>query len=456
MPNESNEPTAPDAETVEHSVSMEEAIELAQQLHRAGNLIAAEKIYEAILGAQPDHPDVLHFLGVLRHQRGESAEAATLIRRATDLLPDAPGPWNNLGNVMLESGQVDQAIEAYERCLELEPDFADTHCNLGIVYRARKEWDKAEAAYLRAIELRPLFAEAYSNLINLLTATKRVQEAVDYGCKAITLGLTNVSIRTLLGYAHCKLGQFEEAARIYRQWLEDAPGDPVALHHLAACTGENIPLRASDAYVTETFDGFAANFDTHLAGLDYQAPQLIATALKSIAELPSSGLDVLDIGCGTGLCGPLLRPRAARLVGVDLSAGMLDKARQRKCYDALHQAELTTFLSTAKANWDLIVSADTLCYLGDLEPVFAAAKKALRPGGVLAFTVEALEEDDKPFHLLTNGRYAHGLSYLESALARANLDCLQLELVRLRMEGGLPVQGWLVCSRKTKNTSYSD
>lgn len=434
-------------EPVEQSMSLDEAVELAQHIHRAGNFEDAEKLYRAVLGASPDHPDVLHFLGVLRHQRGESVEAAELIRRAISFMPDLPGPWNNLGNVLLESGQVDQAIEAYERCLVLEPDFADTHCNLGIVYRARKEWAKAESAYLRAIELRPLFAEAYSNLANLLLATNRVREAVDYGCKAVTLGLTNLSIRPLLGYAHSKLGQFDEAAKVYRQWLEEEPDHPVALHLLAACTGEGIPKRASDAYVVKTFDGFAAKFDTHLAGLDYQAPQLIATSLESIAELPSSGLDVLDVGCGTGLCGPLLRPRAARLVGVDLSAAMLDKARQRKCYDALHQAELTAFLSASSAEWDLIVSADTLCYLGDLEPVFAAVVKALRPGGLLAFTVEALEEDEKPFHLFAHGRYAHGRGYLESALARASLYCLQLESVQLRMEGGLPVQGWLVCGQ---------
>ncbi|MFB1031791.1 MAG: tetratricopeptide repeat protein, partial [Thauera sp.] len=143
----SSAPSAPAATAGEAPMSVDEALGHALRLHRAGYLDPAEKIYRAILGLCPDEAEVLHLLGMLRHARGDSAEASALIRRALALVPDAPGAWNNLGNVLLESGSVDDAIAAYRRCLELVPDFAEAHNNLGTIHRSRSEWSLAEEAY---------------------------------------------------------------------------------------------------------------------------------------------------------------------------------------------------------------------------------------------------------------------------------------------------------------------
>jgi predicted TPR repeat methyltransferase len=90
-----------------------------------------------------------------------------------------------------------------------------------------------------------------------------------------------------------------------------------------------VPDRASDDYVRRTFDHFADAFDENLRDLGYRAPQLVAEALERHRGAAGDvvKLDVLDAGAGTGLCGPLLRDRAGTLVGVDLSSGMLEKAR---------------------------------------------------------------------------------------------------------------------------------
>src|SRR6202012_4484032 len=101
--------------------------------------------------------------------------------------------------------------------------------------------------------------------------------------------------------------------------------------------------------------------------LKYEAPQLLHAALQRPGQLPrESGLRILDLGCGTGLCGPLLRPWAARLVGVDLSPKMLSKAAARGVYDQLNCAELTQWLAEEAQPFDVIVCADVLCYFGDL------------------------------------------------------------------------------------------
>ena len=144
------------------------------------------------------------------------------------------------------------------------------------------------------------------------------------------------------------------------------------------------PTAPPDAYIETVFDGFANSFDAKLAMLDYRAPALVAETVSSLFGEPArKKLAVLDAGCGTGLCGPLLAPYARRLDGVDLSEQMLAKARARNVYDTLAKAELTAFIDgAAPRSYDLIVSADTLCYFGDLQAVARAAAKALRSTGL--------------------------------------------------------------------------
>ena len=97
----------------------------------------------------------------------------------------------------------------------------------------------------------------------------------------------------------------------------------------------------------------------------------------------------------------------------------------------------------------MVVSADTLCYFGALEGVADAARRALRPGGRLVFTVEALPEDDSASHrLLSHGRYAHRRAYLRSVLDDAGFVRQRIVADVLRSEGGLPVLGWLVSARR--------
>jgi predicted TPR repeat methyltransferase len=164
---------------------------------------------------------------------------------------------------------------------------------------------------------------------------------------------------------------------------------------------------------------------------------------------PGGGLDIVDAGCGTGLCGPRVRSWARRLVGCDLSAGMLRRASEQHVYDVLHQAELTYYLDTQPEAFDIVISADTLCYFGALDTALAAARRSLRAGGWLVFTVEALPAAYRVGHRLqANGRYAHSKGYLESAVAGAGLSLMTLADGTLRLEAGLAVAGWVVTARR--------
>ncbi|MBS0453299.1 MAG: tetratricopeptide repeat protein [Proteobacteria bacterium] len=430
------------------SLDLRDAMVLAMKVHRAGHLDDAQTLYERILQAQPRHADAMHFLGVLAHQRGRSAQALDLIQRSIELAATVPDWHNNLGNVLLESGRVDEAAAAYEEAAHLAPARADIQNNLGVLRREQKRLEESEAAYRRAIAIDPEFVDAHTNLGNLLHATNRDEAAMVSYCEALALKPANVRARQALGMAYYTLGRFEEAANVYAEWLRDEPDSPEARHHLAACSGREVPGRAPDDYVEKVFDGFANSFDAKLATLHYRAPELTAQLVTELLGAPRADRVVLDAGCGTGLCGPLLKPYASELIGVDLSAGMLAKAQPRQVYDRLAKAELTAFIEAEPpGRYDLVVSADTLCYFGDLSAVLRATARALARGGWLVFTVEGLPEDsDEDFHLNPHGRYSHGAHYLRRMLAEAGLAVRSVEPAHLRTEGGKAVGGFLVAA----------
>lgn len=449
-----NFPALPPAMTnaTDTEVSLEDALRYAIELHRNDMLDAAQMLYQRILEALPGQPDALHFLGVLLHQRGQSQEALALIQQAASLIPNHPDCQINLGNILAETGALPAAALAFERALALDPTRADVHNNLGVVLKMQARWEEAEAAYLRAIELAPDATSAYNNLGLLHAARGRIKEAVHYYCTAIARMPGNPDSRRLLGIAYYTLGKTREAAEVFRQWLEAEPHNPVARHMHAACSGENVPERAPDDYITATFDRFADSFDKQLQeNLAYRAPELVCAALTQ--ALPGArALHILDAGCGTGLCGPLLRPLANRLDGVDLSPGMLARADARQCYDELHQAELGAHIAARPQQFDAIISADTLVYFGALEAFCDAARQALRPGGALVFSVEDAGETLRhSYTIQPHGRYAHGHDYLLATLRDAGLSLLAISPATLREEGGVPVAGWIVSA--TKGTS---
>ncbi|MEJ8849315.1 tetratricopeptide repeat protein [Variovorax rhizosphaerae] len=441
-------------------VSLDDALKLAIAMHRAHGLDDAEKVYARILAVAPDHADTLHFMGVLQHQRGRSEQALALIRRSLALNGSLPDWHNNLGNVLLETGHLDEAAAAYEEAVRLGPDRADIYNNLGVLRREQGRPEASEAAYRRAIELDPKYIDAHTNLGVLLQNLLRSQEALDALSKALELKPRYGRTRQALGMAYYMLGRFDDAAQVYRDWLQEEPDNEEARHHLAACSGLAVPERATDAYVEHVFDGFADTFDAKLAKLSYRAPQLIAQALPSLLGEPNGTLDVLDAGCGTGLCGPLIAAYARRMVGVDLSARMLARAEPRQVYDALHKAELTAFIEGEDAeSLDLIVSADTLCYFGDLGAVTRAAARALRSGGWLVFTVESIPDDgaEAPdFRLNPHGRYAHRAGYLHEVLGAAGLTATDVQPAHLRLEADKPVEGFVVSARKALQPSQPE
>jgi len=172
--------------------------------------------------------------------------------------------------------------------------------------------------------------------------------------------------------------------------------------------------------------------------LGYRGPQRLLELIGPAAERCARAL---DLGCGTGLAGPLLREGRGRLIGVDLSPGMLAKAALRGVYDELVEAEMIGYLKRTTERFDLVFAADALVYLGDLAPFFAAAARATTAGALIAFNLETTEEG--PYKLLPSGRFAHDLKTLtEVAGPWFRLRTMRQEI--LRSEASDKVQGAFV------------
>ena len=322
-----------------------------------------------VLEAAPDHADALHFSGVLAHQRGRSDDAIALIERSLELEPERADWYSNLGIVLQHRLRLDDAITAYRRAIALDPAHANAHSNLGVVFRAKGELAEAEAAYRAAIRARSRPLDAYHNLGVLLNAQKRPREAALCFSKVITLRPKDPEAAGCWRSRTARSARSRGSARSSRNGSMTSRTIPIARHMLAACSGRDVPARASDAFVERTFDSFAASFDSKLAKLSYRAPRLCGDA-GAIGRRPSKSLDVLDAGCGTGLCGPLARAvRAPAGRGRSLATDARPGAR-KECLRRARQgrADRATW-PAARETFDVIVSADTLVYFGPLDDV---------------------------------------------------------------------------------------
>jgi predicted TPR repeat methyltransferase len=218
---------------------------------------------------------------------------------------------------------------------------------------------------------------------------------------------------------------------------------------LAALRDEAPPPRMPDECIRKTFSGFSSHYDSKMREqLSYQAPERLQDLIR--AEIgDASGLEILDIGCGTGLSGVGLKERAARLTGIDLSPEMIEVARGRGIYDRLEVAEIIAWLNHTQGQFDLITACDCMVYFGDLQPVATAAARQLKPGGRFAFTMERGEK--YPFHLTDSGRYTHHPEHVREVAAQAGLTVDRLEEGFLRKECGIAVTGLYALLRKPAN-----
>jgi predicted TPR repeat methyltransferase len=240
-------------------------------------------------------------------------------------------------------------------------------------------------------------------------------------------------------------GHKTQAKAYLTKALEIRPADPSCLHLLDALNGRGSSAEIASEHAKRLFDQYATYYDQHLLStLHYRLPVTIDAILKTedLVNLSCT----LDLGCGTGLCGEILRPKTHYLVGVDLSSNMLERAQVKGCYDECIQDDAVNYLQQTSLKFDLIVAADLFPYMGDLSACFEGVKRCLQPEGKFIFSVE---EAEKPlWYLQETARYAHHPAYIQVLCDKMKFKILfhEQKSARDQAEGVVKVQLYLVQS----------
>src|SRR5688572_8717612 len=419
---------------------------LGVALMAAGRLAEAVAAYRKALDLQPATADVHGNLARAQWLQGDFDGAEAAYRKSIALAPSAPQVRYNYGNLLRFRGRHREAIDQHTRATQLAPRNADFHIALALDFLGNHAYDSAADSLTRASELRPDDADVQAHLAYALYRAGRWTAALA-SCQAVLRNGPNPLIRLVLSQCLYRTGSREAAVAECQQVLREAPHWPTARFLLEEMTSPQRVTNLPEEAITALFDNYADQFDEHLVQqLKYRAPRLLLDAVTSVAE-GRSGLSVIDLGCGTGLCGELFKPIASRLVGVDLSPRMLQKAQERGVYDELFLGDMTQALRREPSAYDLVLAADVFLYVGDLDDVFASARSAMRDGAFLAFTLEA-HDGQEPFVLRPSRRFAHSIDYVRELAAKHALANVRIDAAVLRREEGADVQGFVVVLRK--------
>lgn len=360
-----------------------------------------------------------------------------------------PRPSNPIAEAaaLIAAGEPQRAVDILQRALASGRGGLMTRLALGRAHLAAGTVDAALAELRIASELGPGIADAALALGQALMVAGHLPTAVAEFERALRLDPAFDAARCALGSAWLEAGEPDRATEIFST-LVHGPFAADAAEKLSLARAMKESDRSPPGYVRHLFDQFSSDYDARMLGaLDYRG-HLILRELAELVLIEREGLDVLDLGCGTGLTGAAFAPMARRLDGIDLSPRMIEMARARGLYTDLAVADLEIALANDGPSYDLILAADTLVYIGDLAPAFRGAHRRLKPGGFLLATFE--KKDGAGYELGPKRRYRHGDDYLRQEAARSGLDIMGLLHCTPRTDARNPVAGWAAALQRPR------
>jgi predicted TPR repeat methyltransferase len=468
------------AKLVGHACRLQPAVwayrhNLAEVHRAAGRHEQAAIDYSAALEIDEAQAKSHVGLGSVLEALNRFDEAALHYRRALELDAASAAAHYGLAALLADAGELPAAARHASRAVELSPQDADARHRYGVLLSMLGDLPATVEQFRAAADLRPSLSYHLGATLGKLAAQ---EEALDFFARAMLAAPESGEPYLLAGRALFELGRRPEAVETFRRATQLMPETWHVWHdfalvleaeghsseaaeafakagqlgmtdeaqlHLAAMGKTQAPATAPAAYVRRLFDDYAGKFDQSLVGLlQYQTPQLLVQAVRAVTDgSPDvARWNIIDLGCGTGLCGKLLRPLAKRLIGVDLSPRMIEQASKSGAYDQLILGDVVETLLAHRDAFDLITAADVFVYVGDLGPVFRAAAGSLRAGGFFAFSVEHCEGN--AYQIGPSRRYAHPPDYVRRLAEENGFTVRSFNPATLRLEKGQKVEGRLV------------
>lgn len=476
----------------EAEMQLEKALKLSPDdanlsLH-LGNIFKAQKKFAkaedsllALTQKYPQLPAAFNNLGTVYFAEEKWPEALAAFQRAIEGQANYVDAYYNFGLTLMKLKRFDEAENAYQAVLRLSPSHPGAHFQFARILMQKQNYGAAFKAFSALEKAHPFHFETQTNLASTALKLGLFKEAKSHYQKALTIVPEDTQVLFNLGVISMQEGRIEDALYYYLQAAQKdnqlydaehnlgfiyllkkdkenallhfkkalslAPENEALRHTIRILTQDEKISSSPPEYIRSLFDSYADHFDAHLKEtLHYQVPNLLYEAIKRFRAVDEPKLTVLDLGCGTGLCGERFKPMARKLIGVDMSSRMLDSARQKNLYDELIEANVLSFLANKKENYDLILAGDVLVYFGELSSLFASVHKALRFDGLFVFDTEI--SCHEAYQLTEAGRFAHAKSYLDQLALNHQFEVSFYQQATLRTENYHPVLGHIYVLRK--------
>lgn len=413
--------------------------------------------------------------------QGDLKGAALTLNKAQQHIPNDPRVFMLAGLMAEKSGNIPGAFEALRRSTALAPDWGPGLLELALLLARQNQFKEAVETAEKVARLEPKNLQVLAGVIDIAHRASHLEMAVRHLRRGLELVPGDVSLRRLLARDLGNLGEYAPALELWgaligenpqdtealmgrvhvlvaqgqptralkdtMALLELAPGDSVYAYYNALAHGAT-PSHQPPELNRGLFDGMAELYDQHMVRtLKYQLPKQVAD--KIIARYPDKKINVLDLGCGTGLLGACLGRLDGALVGVDISKGMIEQAARHGVYDRFHHANLLDALEdTPAALYQVLTALDVFIYAGDMAQAIPNALRILTPGGQFMFSCETAPEGSPALVLLPSGRYAHQRSAIEALCQAAGFAPVEIEDTVLRHENADPVHGFVVTAHK--------
>jgi len=456
-----------------HPDNVQIKFKLGELLLKGGSYQNAEIYLRKVVSINPTHEKAIFNLASSLQLQGQYEESEIFYKKAIEVRPDYCLAYNNIGILYKERELIEVAARYFNEAVKCNPDYADAYVNLGHAYQILEKYYDALLAFQKANDLKPNDPEIYYSLglqyeklgnlsdsilcfskasmlnkdslrylfvlARVFVLKKKFDKAIFHYKNIISKDASFIDAYCELGKVYIEIDNKDLATGCFQKVLAIQPDHLTANYYISYLNPTYAKQDSDKQYIERLFDGYAETFENDLVtNLEYQTPGVIHGEVVKYIDMLND-LTIFDLGCGTGLCGELFRTYACHLVGVDISSKIVEKASEKGIYDELYVEDLSDRLHKEKSSIDLILAADVFVYTGDLESIFRAAKKALKPNGLLTFSVE--HSSSRSFEINGNGRYSHSAYYIEDLAVSSGYQILNHVESVLRKEYGSDVQG---------------
>ncbi|RYF01757.1 MAG: tetratricopeptide repeat protein [Comamonadaceae bacterium] len=413
--------------------------------------------------------------------KGDLQQAALALNKAQKKIPNDPRVFMMAGLMAEKAGNLPKAFESLRISVAMAPDWGPGLLELAMLLARQNQFHEAVETAEKVADLEPMNLVVLAGVVDIAHRAGHIEMAVRHLRRGLELVPGDVQLRRLLARDLSSLGQHAQALEVWDSLITQDPKDTEALlgrvqTHLAAgkpalavqdttsllelAPGDSVyayynalahgitPAHQPAELNRALFDGMADMYDQHtVRGLRYQLPKLVADQI--LARFPDRKLNVLDLGCGTGLLGVCLGRLDGFLIGVDISHKMIEQAARHNVYDRFHTVNLLDALHETPGDiYEVMTALDVFIYAGDLTEAIPNAFRILKGQGDLIFSCETAPQDGADLVLQGNGRYAHKRSHVQALCKAAGFESVEIQDLELRLENNLPVQGFVVTARK--------